>query len=110
MNMLIVENLATKMPRELNIAPKDFGNDVPSTSTTIPTQDTPQLTQLQLAYRKQRDSVFFGKFPPEIRNRIYVHLLVVDDVIAVEINKWYAAKNWLSWALCRHWISRAVCR
>jgi len=30
-----------------------------------------------------------------------VHLLVVDNVIAVEINKWYAAKNWLSWALCR---------
>lgn len=63
------------------------------------TDDTSQLTALQLAYRNQKDSVFFGKLPPEIRNRIYAHLLVVNDAIVVEINTWIIAPEKISWGL-----------
>lgn len=39
------------------------------------------MTPLQKAYQNQKDSVFFGKFPAEIRNKIYMHLLVCDVTI-----------------------------
>lgn len=87
------------MSRELKIAPKEFGKNTPSTTMTSTNHGTSQLTALQLAYRNQKDSVFFGKLPPEICNRIYAHLLVLNDAIVVEINTWIIAPDWMSWGL-----------
>lgn len=40
------------------------------------------LTPLQIAYQKQKDSVFFGKLPAEIRIQIYEHLLLTPEPVA----------------------------
>jgi len=81
------------MSRELNMVPNDNESDVLKTTAAGIVHDASQLTPLQLAYQKQKDSVFFGTFPPEIRNKIYAQLLAADEVIAVEIDEQYAAED-----------------
>lgn len=88
-----MESLARMMSRELNMVPKDNESDVLKTTAAEIVHDSSQLTPLQLAYQKQKNSVFFGKFPPEVRNKIYAQLLVADEVIAVGIDEQYAAEE-----------------
>lgn len=38
-------------------------------------------TWLKTAYEKQKDSVFFGKFSPEVRDKIYGYLLITTEPI-----------------------------
>ena len=71
----------------------DHESDVLKMTPASIVDDVLPFTQLQIAYEKQKDSVFFGKFPPEIRNRIYTYLLVVEREIKVDIDNEYAPEK-----------------
>lgn len=56
-------------------------NNEPEESSSTADEANAFRSPFQRAYSIQKQSTFFGKFPAEIRNRIYDFLLVADEIV-----------------------------
>lgn len=68
-----MEKLAGLLSEGLNMGAKEVDSLDQNPRTT--------LTLLQLAYRRQKDSAFFTRFPAEIRHKVYECLLIAHEII-----------------------------
>lgn len=79
-----MEDLVKTMPSALNLGAQDHGEEIPVPTTPANDDDLGELTALQLAYHKQKSSLFFGRLPSEIRNMVYRHLCIAREDIDAE--------------------------